>query len=72
MCDKAAEVLGFQRKNNKEQMIENKPIIEQLPRTQKEYRIKIENRSNILKVKKIRNIRNQTLKCIHKKWNLKK
>ena len=52
MCDKAAEVLGFQRKNNKEQTIENKPIIEQLPRTQKEYRIKIENRSNILKVKK--------------------
>ena len=68
MCDKAAKVLGFQRKNNKEQTIENKPIIEQLPRTQKEYRIKkIENRSNILKVKKIRNIRNQTLKCIHKK-----
>ena len=72
MCDKAAEVLGFQRKNNKEQTIENKPIIEQLSRIQKEYRIKIENRSNILKVKKIRNIRNQTLKCIHKKWNLKK
>ena len=53
MCDKAAEVLGFQRKNNKEQTIENKPIIEQLSRIQKEYRIKIENRSNILKVKKI-------------------
>ena len=72
MCDKTAEVLGFQRKNNKEQTIENKPIIEQLSRIQKEYRIKIENRSNILKVKKIRNIRNQTLKCIHKKWNQKK
>ena len=52
MYDKAAELLGFQRKNNKEQIIENKPIIEQLSRIQKEYRIKIENRSNILKVKK--------------------
>ena len=45
MYDKAAEVLGFQRKNNKEQIIENKPIIEQLSRIQKEYRIKIENSS---------------------------
>ena len=52
MCDKAAELLGFQRKNDKEQTIENKPIIEQLSRIQK-YRIKIENRSNILKVKKM-------------------
>ena len=29
MCDIAAEVLGFQRKNYKGQMIENNPIIEQ-------------------------------------------
>ena len=48
----------------KEQTIENKPITEQLSRTQKEYRIKIENSGNIEEVKKIRNIRNQTLKRI--------
>ena len=47
MCDTAAEVLGFLRKNNKGQTIENNPIIEQLSRTQKEYRIKNENCSNI-------------------------
>ena len=29
MCDTAAEVLGYQRKNNKRQTIENNPIIEQ-------------------------------------------
>ena len=45
MCDTAAEVLGFQRKNYKRQTIENNPIIEQLSRIQKEYRIKIENSS---------------------------
>ena len=64
MCDIAAEVLGFQRKNYKGQMIENNPIIEQLSRIQKEYRIKIGNSSNIKEVKKLRNIRNQTLKRI--------
>ena len=47
MCDTAAEVLGFQRKNYMGQTIENNPMIEQLSRTQKEYRIKIENSSNI-------------------------
>ena len=47
MCDTAAEVLGFQRKNCMGQTIENNPMIEQLSRTQKEYRIKIENSSNI-------------------------
>ena len=55
----------------KEQTIENKPITEQLSRTQKEYRIKIENSGNIEEVKKIRNIRNQTLKRI-KNENRKK
>ena len=55
----------------KEQKIENKPITEQLSRTQKEYRIKIENSGNIEEVKKIRNIRNQTLKRI-KNENRKK
>ena len=45
MCDTATEVLGFQRKNYKGQTIENNPIIEQLSRIQKEYRIKIENSS---------------------------
>ena len=64
MCDTAAEVLGFQRKNYKRQTIENNPIIEQLSRIQKEYRIKIGNSSNIKEVKKLRNIRNQTLKRI--------
>ena len=52
------------KKNNKRQTIENNPIIEQLSRIQKEYRIKIENSSNIEEVKKFRNIRNQTLKRI--------
>ena len=61
MCDTAAEVLGFQRKNYKRQTIENNPIIEQLSRIQKDYRIKMKNSSNI-EVKKLRNIRNQTLK----------
>ena len=56
MCDTAAEVLGYQRKNSKKQTIENNPIIEQLSRIQKEYRIKIENSSNIEEVKKFRNI----------------
>ena len=73
MCDIAAEVLGFQRKNYKGQMIENNPIIEQLSTIQKEYRIKIENSSNI-EVKKLCNIRNQTLKHIKneiKKNNVK-
>ena len=55
----------------KEQTFENKPITEQLSRTQKEYRIKIENSGNIEEVKKIRNIRNQTLKRI-KNENRKK
>ena len=64
MCDKAADVLGYQRKNNKRQMIENNPTIEQLSRIQKEYRIKIENSSYIEEVKKFHNIRNQTMKCI--------
>ena len=64
MCDTATEVLGFQRKNYKGQTIENNPIIEQLSRIQKEYRIKIGNSSNIKEVKKLRNIRNQTLKRI--------
>ena len=63
MCDTAAEVLGYQRKNNKKQTIENNPIIEQLSRIQKEYRIKIENSSNIEEVKKFRNIE-------IKLWNL--
>ena len=58
ICDTAAEVLGYQRKNNKKQTIENNPIMEQLSRIQKEYRIKIENSSNIEEVKKFRNIRN--------------
>ena len=58
------EVLGFQRKNYKGQTIENNPIIEQLSRIQKEYRIKIGNSSNIKEVKKLRNIRNQTPKRI--------
>ena len=62
MCDTAAEVLGFQRKNYKGQTIGNNPIIEQLSRIQKDYRIKIKNSSNIEEVKKLRNIRNQTLK----------
>ena len=62
MCNTAAEVPDFQRKNYKGRTIENNPIIEQLPRTQKEYRIKIENNSNIEEVKKLRNIREQTLK----------
>ena len=51
MCDTAAEVLGYQRKNNKRQMTENNPIIEQPSRIQKEYRIKIENSSNTEEVK---------------------
>ena len=51
MCDTAAEVLGFQRKKYMGQKIENNPMIEQLSRTQKEYRIKIENSSNIEEVK---------------------
>ena len=62
MCDTAAEVLGFQRKNYKGLTIGNNPIIEQLSRIQKDYRIKIKNSSNIEEVKKLRNIRNQTLK----------
>ena len=62
MCNTAAEVPDFQRKSYKGRTIENHPIIEQLSRTQKEYRIKIENRSNIEEVKKLRNIRKQTLK----------
>ena len=66
MCDTAAEVLGYQRKNNKAQTTENNPITEQPSRIQKEYRIKIENSSNIEEVKKFRNIRNQTLKRIKK------
>ena len=45
-------------------MIEKNPIIEQLSRIQKEYRIKIENSSNIDEVRKFCNIINQTLKCI--------
>ena len=56
MCDTAAKVLGYQRKNNKGQTIENNPIIKQLSRIQKEHRIKIENNSNIEEVKKFRNI----------------
>ena len=64
VCDTAAEVLCFLRKNSKVQTIENNPIIKQLWRTQKEYRIKIENCSNIEEVKKFRNIKNQTLKRI--------
>ena len=51
MCDTAAEVLGFQRKKYMGQTIENNPMIEQLSRTQKEYRIKIENSSNVEEVK---------------------
>ena len=51
ICDTATEVLGFQRKNCKGQTIENNPIIEQLSRIQKEFRIKIENSSNIEEVK---------------------
>ena len=62
MCNTAAEVPDFQRKNYKGRTIENNPIIEQLSRTQKEFRIKIENSSNIEEVKKLRNIRKQTLK----------
>ena len=61
MCNTAAEVPDFQRKNYKGRTIEKNPIIEQLSRTQKEFRIKIEN-SNIEEVKKLRNIRKQTLK----------
>ena len=45
-------------------MIEKNPIIEQLSRIQKEYRIKIENSSNIDEVRKFCNIISQTLKCI--------
>ena len=62
--DAAAEVLGFQIKNNKGQTIENNPIIEKLLRIQKECRIKIENSSDIEQVKKFRNITNPTLERI--------
>ena len=61
-CDTAAEVLGFQRKNNKGQTIENNPIIELISRIQKEYRTKIENSSSIEEVKKFRNIKNEIRK----------
>ena len=71
MCNTAAEVPDFQRKSYKGRTIENHPIIEQLSRTQKEYRIKIENSSNIEEVKKLRNIRKQTLKR-KKEWNQEK
>ena len=62
MCDTTAEVLGFQRKNNKGQAIENNPIIELILRIQKEYRTKIENSSSIEEVKKFRNIKNEIRK----------
>ena len=62
MCDTAAEVLDFQRKNNKGQTIENNPVIELISRIQKEYRTKIENSSSIEEVKKFRNIKNEIRK----------
>ena len=49
-------------------MIEKNPITERLSRIQKEYRIKIENSSNIEEVKKFCNIINQTLKCIENEF----
>ena len=62
MCDTAAEVLDFQRKNNKGQTIENNPVIELISRIQKEYRTKIENSSSIEEGKKFRNIKNEIRK----------
>ena len=65
MCDTTTEVTRLsKKKNDKGQMIEKNSIIEQLSRIQKEYRIKIENSSNIDEVRKFCNIINQTLKCI--------
>ena len=64
ICDTAAEVLDFLRKNYKGQTIENNSIIEQLSIVQKEYRVKIENSSNVEEDKTLHNIRNQTLKRI--------
>ena len=60
MCDTAAEVTRLSKKKTKKntgQMIEKNPITERLSRIQKEYRIKIENSSNIEEVKKFCNIK---------------
>ena len=64
ICDTAAEVRDFLRKNYKGQTIENNSIIEQLSIVQKEYRVKIENSSNVEEDKTLHNIRNQILKRI--------
>ena len=64
ICDTAAEVLDFLRKNYKGQTIENNSIIEQLSIVQKEYRVKIENSINVEEDKTLHNIRNQILKRI--------